>query len=393
MQINYITMLLKLKGVKITNITEEEKEIKVHITTKVKEHICPCCGEKTKYIKDYRKQNIKHSILNNKIIILVLNKRRYHCKNCGKNFYEKYDFINKYQRCSTIFYGVIYSKFNEVVSFSHIAREVGVSVATILRLFNYINYPKPTKLPKVLCIDEFKGDADGEKFQCILVDGEKGKVLDILPNRSTDYLKEYFRSFSMAERLKVKFFISDLWKPYKELAKEIFPNAIIIADKYHFQRQVTWAIENTRKRVQKSLSPEKRKYFKRSKKLFTTHYDKLSDEDKQALEVMFWYSEDLRVAHTLKEEYYRICNKKDKEELKKEYANWIYTVENSNLKEFNACTTAFHNWFTEIINAFKYNYTNGITEGLNNKTKVIKRVSYGIKKFKVLRNKILCCNA
>ena len=143
----------------------------------------------------------------------------------------------------------------------------------------------------------------------------------------------------------------------------------------------------------RSLSPEKRKYFKRSKKLFTTHYDKLSDENKQALEVMFWYSEDLRVAHTLKEEYYRICNKKDKEELKKEYANWIYTVENSNLKEFKACTTAFHNWFTEIINAFKYNYTNGITEGLNNKTKVIKRVSYGIKKFKVLRNKILCCNA
>ena len=48
MQTNYITKLLKLKGVKITNITEEEKEIKVHITTKVKEHICPCCGKKNK---------------------------------------------------------------------------------------------------------------------------------------------------------------------------------------------------------------------------------------------------------------------------------------------------------------------------------------------------------
>lgn len=393
MQDNYITKLLNLKDVKITNVTEEEKEIKVYITTKAREHTCPCCGEKTKHIKDYRNQNIKHSIINNKVIVLVLKKRRYCCKNCGKSFYEKYNFISKYQRCSTTFYKFLYSKFEEVVSFSHIAREVGVSVSTVLRLFNYINYPKPTKLPKVLCIDEFKGDADGERFQCILVDGENRKIIDILPNRSTDYLREYFKSFPKSERLKVSFFISDLWKPYRELAKELFPKAIIIADKYHFQRQVTWAVENIRKRVQKFLSPEKRKYFKRSKKLFTTHYDKLSDDDKQALEVMFWYSEDLRIAHILKEKYYRICNIKDMEKLKKEYGDWIYIVENSKLKEFKACTTAFHNWFTEIINAFKYHYTNGITEGLNNKTKVIKRVSYGIKKFKVLRNKIMCCNS
>lgn len=389
MQDNYITKLLKLKDVKITNVDEVEREIRVYITTKAKEHICPCCGKKTKNIKDYRKQNIKHAIMNNKTIILVLNKRRYQCKNCGKAFYENYDFISKYQRCSTTFYEFIFSKFEEIVSFSHIAREVNSSVTTIIRLFNYINYPKPDKLPEVLCIDEFKGDADGEKYQCILVDGEKRKILDILPNRFTNHLKEYFKGFSKEERLKVKFFISDLWKPYRELAKELFPNAIIIADKFHFQRQVMWALENIRKRIQKDLSPDKRKYFKRSKRLFRTHYKKLSEEDKQALEIMFWYSEDLRIAHMLKEEYYRICDISDKEELKKAYANWIYVVENSNLKEFKACTRAFHNWFKEIINAFEHNYTNGVTEGLNNKIKVTKRVSYGIKNFKNLRNKVM----
>ena len=322
----------------------------------------------------------------------MLNKRRYCCEKCGKRFYEKYDFINKYQRCSPIFYKVIYEKFREVVSFSHIAREVGLSVTTIIRLFNYINFTKPETLPEVLCIDEFKGDADGERFQCILVDGEKRKIVDILPNRSTSFLRDYFRSFSKADRLKVKFFVSDMWKPYKELAKELFPNAIIITDKYHFQRQVIRAIENIRKKIQKKLSPEKRKYFKRSKSLITKHYNKLSYEEKQALEIMFWYSEDLRIAHRLKEEYYKICGMKDKEKLKKEYANWIYRVENCKIKEFKACTTAFHNRFEEIINAFKYNYTNGVTEGLNNKTKVIKRVSYGIKRFRLLRNKIMISN-
>ena len=69
----------------------------------------------------------------------------------------------------------------------------------------------------------------------------------------------------------------------------------------------------------------------------------------------------------------------------------MLTEKNSNVF-FKACTTAFHNRFEEIINAFKYNYTNGVTEGLNNKTKVIKRVSYGIKRFRLLRNKIMISN-
>ena len=134
MQINYITKLLNLKGVKVKDFIEKEKSIEIHISTKAKEHTCPCCGNKTKHIHDYRKQNIKHGILNNKTIILVLNKRRYCCEKCGKRFYEKYDFISKYQRCSLIFYKVIYEKFREVVSFSHIAREVGLSVTTIIWL-------------------------------------------------------------------------------------------------------------------------------------------------------------------------------------------------------------------------------------------------------------------
>ena len=41
------------------------------------------------------------------------------------------------------------------------------------------------------------------------------------------------------------------------------------------------------------------------------------------------------------------------------------------------------------INAFKYNLTNGVTEGFNNKIKVLKRNAYGIKNFKRFRTRIL----
>ncbi|QSX07042.1 transposase [Sedimentibacter sp. zth1] len=47
---------------------------------------------------------------------------------------------------------------------------------------------------------------------------------------------------------------------YTELAKSLFPNAKIVIDKYHFIRQITWAIENVRKRLQKQMPVDLRRY-------------------------------------------------------------------------------------------------------------------------------------
>ena len=51
------------------------------------------------------------------------------------------------------------------------------------------------KLPEVLSIDEFKGNAGDEKYQCILVDPIKHKVLAIIPCRKQQQLIHYFSSF------------------------------------------------------------------------------------------------------------------------------------------------------------------------------------------------------
>ncbi len=52
-------------------------------------------------------------------------------------------------------------------------------------------------------------------------------------------------------------------------------------------------------------------------------------------------------------------------------------------------TRTYRTWSKEILNAFKYPHiTNGPTEGFNNKIKVLKRTSYGIRNFQRLRTRI-----
>lgn len=68
---------------------------------------------------------------------------------------------------------------------------------------------------------------------------------------------------------------------------------------------------------------------------------------------------------------------------------WIKEVAFCKINELKKYITAFRNWYKEILNAFKYGYTNGPIEGYNNKIEVLKRISYGVKNFKGFRNRIL----
>lgn len=148
-------------------------------------------------------------------------------------------------------------------------------------------------------------------------------------------------------------------------------------------------MENVRKRIQKEMLPFKRKYFKRSRRILLSHYHKLSAENKHALEVMLTQSNDLAIAYHLKELFYDFMDSPDRNVAYKRLRKFIIATQSSELKEFNATLTMLANWSKYILNAFDCPYSNGFTEGTNNKIKVIKRNAYGFRNFENFRNRIL----
>jgi transposase len=384
---NCTNKLIDLEDVKVKNIYHSDSKITITLETAASEQICPVCSALTTKVHDYRKQVIKDLPLHLKPVILILRKRRYTCS-CGKHFYERYTWLPRYQHMTKRLSMYICHQLRQTVSYSYVASQTNVSSSTVARIFDRIHYERPD-IPRVLSIDEFKGNAETGKYQCILVDGKKHRILDILPDRTQSHLCSYFREIPKFQRNRVEFFISDMWEQYRDLAKSFFPNATLIVDKYHFIRQVTWAIENVRKRLQKTMPISLRKYYKRSRRLILSRYHNLKGEKKKETDIMLHYSDDLRKAHLLKEWFYQICDETRYSLTRVEFWNWIKNAECSGIKEFESCAKTFRNWSIEILNAFKYGYTNGPTEGFNNKIKVLKRVSYGIKNFERFRSRIL----
>jgi transposase len=250
-------------------------------------------------------------------------------------------------------------------------------------------YDAPKELPNVLSIDEFKGNTGKEKYQVIITNPADGTVLDILPDRKQSHLVSYFSRWDRQERENVKFFVSDMWKPYAELSEIYLKGATQLVDKYHYVRQVIWAFERVRKRIQKKYGKENRLLFKHSKKVLTMRRNKLKPEQLEKVEYLLYFNDDLRSAYYLKELFYEILDCDDGNKGKELLSKWILIAQNSRLKDYQDCATTLQNWSKSIFNTFDYPYTNGFTEGCNNKIKVLKRNAYGYRNFNRFRKRIL----
>jgi len=384
---DYTAKFLNLEDVIITNVENISDQLHISIELPRRKHVCPCCGAETDRVHDYRMQIVKDVPLA-RDTFLHLRKRRYRC-DCGKRFFEKNTFLPRYYRVTSRLVADIIFAFKKTISTKEIGCRYNVSGVTAMRYFNLFN-KKLTKLPEVISLDEFKGNSGGQKYNSIVVDPKERVVLDVLPNRFENDLVRYFSQFP--SKTEVKYFVCDMNPHFRQVAKICFPQATIVADKYHVIRQVYWAMEKVRKNEQSKLSTRFRKYFKRSKNLLMKRPEKLTDDEMDRLSLMFEIAPRLADAYRIKNEFLAVIRAKSSTEGKKRLVDWLFSVEVMELPEFADCTKAYHNWFQEILNSMDAPWTNGYIEGCNNKTKVLKRVTYGMRNFNNLRKRILFCN-
>jgi len=388
---NYINELLGFKDVKVKKVESDDLSVTLHIETIKKEQICPCCNNATSKVHDYRFQTIKDCPIQFKNTFIKLRKRRYKCKNCGKQFFEDLSFLSKYYRMTNRLSAWICRQFSTTNSIKQIAISANVSSNTVFRLLALFNVSN-NFLPEVLSIDEFKGNAGSSKYQVSLMDNVESKIVDILPSRKVHDLCQYFKKFPTSKRENVKYFVTDLWEDYKGIAMTYFPKAKVIADRFHFVRYACNAMDKIRIRVQKDMPKSTRKYIKHSKKLLMARPFNLKEKGTERVSYLLNnFNDDLRTSYLLKEQLLDIVKLPFPELAKKLFKEWIENAENTKIPELTECAKTYRNWFVEITNSFYVPYNNGVIEGTNNKIKGLKRMAFGFSNFDNFRTRIFLC--
>ena len=180
-------------------------------------------------------------------------------------------------------------------------------------------------LPRVLCIDEFKGNSGKFKYQVALLDGETHKIVDIIECRYKYFLCSYFKKFPKEQLNNVRYLVTDLCESYKDIGITYFRKAKIVADHFHWATYACNALDKIRIEVQSNLPKSERKYFKNSRYLLLSRRCKIKEERYDEVENMLInYSEDLRIAYREKECLLDIIHSSDSAEIKQiQFTEWI----------------------------------------------------------------------
>ncbi|WJV17004.1 ISL3 family transposase [Rossellomorea marisflavi] len=391
---NSIIKLPGFEDVTITKMEEVEERLRIHFELPCTVHTCPRCSCPTVKVHDYRIQKIKHLKVFERHTVLFYRRRRYACA-CGKRFSEENPLVERYQRLSIELNQALNIRSVKGKTFKETAEVYGTSPSTVVRRFDQLSEStlnqEGKELPKVIAIDEYKGDTNAGKYQLIIADGITREPIDILRNRYKNTLKDYLRKYGS----QVEVVVMDMSQSFKAAVQQSLGKPVIVADRFHFVRYIYWALDGVRRRVQSMWHDYDRKKCKKMRHVFYKKYSALTDQDLWHLDRYLGMSEELKKAYELKEtfcEWFEQAKERGEEQIlatRNDLYDFYDAVDEAGIPEFQRAVQTLKNWQNEILNSFRYAYSNGFLEGINNLTKVMKRNAFGFRSFPRFRAKIL----
>lgn len=370
-------------------------------------YVCPRCGcmDGTIIKHGTKVAHIKLSQVTECDTYLRIRKQRYYCKDCGRTFTASTKLVDKGCFIANSVKTAILLKAQETVSQKTLAKEAGVSHQTVYRILQSSGLETKKSfdyLPNVLSMDEFKSVKNAEGAMSFIVgDPLQRELIDIVEDRRLSSLIRYFHRYPLKARQHVKAVIIDMYDPYIQLVRQCFPNADIVIDKFHLVQHLNRAMNKIRIEAMKRFATDSLDYrlLKDHWKLLLKPVDTLGDDFRYSYKLKRYISS-LELAEllaslddSLKEQWtaYQLLLGCLRDRDAQRFFYHLKRYRGTLHPHLSTVIETFLKLEKYIHNTFRTSLTNGFIEGMNNKIKLIKRVSYGYRSFVNFRTRIMIC--
>jgi transposase len=388
MQID-LKALLNLPELEITSVEMTDDVLKIKCRSSLGQAICPSCQQKTQQIRKYYRRTIRDLPITGREVYLDLEERQFYCPDCDGYFSERFSFVEVNRTTTSRLEGYIYR-----CCLKSTIKAISVQENLLWDVVEGIFHRQASKLThqidcvRWLGIDEIALRKGHKNFACVLVDLQKGCVVDILKERTKAYLIAYFEEKGKDFLSQIEVFSSDMWEGFITVAETLMPNAMIVVDRFHVMSNLHRAIDSFRRHLRRNHKEEET--LKNLRWLLLKHRQGLTEEELVRLEKAFDFAPQLEQMYQLKEDFRLWYDTFTSPSSADAWLNhWIDQAKDLNNTCLDTFISTLTNWRSKILNFFVAGITNGLVEGINNILKLILRRAFGYANFDHFRLRVL----
>lgn len=231
-----------------------------------------------------------------------------------------------------------------------------------------------------LSLDEITMHKGHKNFKTVVSNIDTGNLLEVIDSHQQTEIIEVLIQQPIEVREVVEEVSVDMWGGFPKVIQAVFPNAVIVFDRFHVMKTVNKELNLIRKVVGVT--------DKFSKYLLLKNFGDLYEEQKEQLKEILSRSACLKIAYEFKEELRNIYEtSKNVKSGQKKMEKWLQLAQ----VFYKDSSQTIRDHLEGICNYFISRTTSGVMEGINNRIKLIMRQGYGFTNFQNFRSRLLAC--
>jgi len=350
--------------------------------------VCPRCAVKCFSVHDRRRIKVQDAPIRGSGVYLEIIKRRFRCPNCRKVFTEPIQGIRKGFKTTQRYRRGLQWACENFCDLKRVQRAYGCSAGLVYKVYYEqlelkLRERKNNPWPKTLGIDEhsFRRGFRNREFATLFADYPNKKIFEVGQGKTADGLTLNFAHVPGREL--VENVVLDMSDPFKKFARNMFPNARLIADHFHVIRLLNPIINKARTEItgDKRSNPVRR--------LLLLNGKRLEYFERRALYEWLEHHPKLRELYHFKEALHGLYRCRGYNRARRALVGLLDRMALSTLPEIKKLRRTLMKWKNEILNYFDTGITNGRTEGFNNLAKLLQKRAFGFRSFKNYRLRLL----
>ena len=349
----------------------------------------PRCGQCRKPAPGYDRQPLRtwqHLPWGRAFVYLLYAPRRVECSDCGVRT-EQVPWAEGNTRFTLEFEEMV-AYLAQVTDRTRVSELLGVSWQTVGSIVERVvrRRSDSSRLDdlKRIGVDEFSY-RKRHRYITIVVDHDRRRVVWAKEGNTAEVLEGFFKELGLDRCFKIKEVTIDMSAAYIKAARDWLPQATIIFDRFHVQKLASDALDEVRRSIVRELNDaEDASVVKGTRFALLKNPWDLSQREEEKLSEVQRKNRPLYRAYLLKETLARALDYHQPKRATDTLRDWLSWASRSRLKPFVRVAGTIRKHFEGVLAYVKGRLTNGFTEGINNKLRMVARRAFGFHSAKAL---------